>query len=287
MWWKAPSWLKLLPSQWPKQSNLPLSHLMRNICLLTTVQPKSPIIPLDRYSNFTRLKRVTVWVFRFINNCCAKKPKQCNSEFPMPLFRSLSKPRTIGSQSHKQIIAKRKFILLPLTLYCLPKVACCHYPFLDSSSILRVGGRQQNSELSYPSLHPVILHGKHSVTKFIIRTEHLRLLHAGPTLLALLSFPYRQLLQDCSITHACTICCRNSAKPRPQVLGQLAIECTTPNSVFKKVGVDYAGPFYIKYGFIRKLTIVKAYVYVFVSLIIKASWCLMLLQKYSSLEMIP
>ena len=44
----------------------------------------------------------------------------------------------------------------------------------------------------------------------------------------------------------------------------------TPGSVFEKVGVDYAGPFQIKYGFTRKPTIVKAYVCVFVSLSVKA-----------------
>ena len=54
------------------------------------------------------------------------------------------------------------------------------------------------------------------------------------------------------------------------MLGQLPIECTTPASVFEKVGVNYAGPFYIKYGLIHKPTIVKAYVCVFVSLKIKA-----------------
>ena len=35
--------------------------------------------------------------------------------------------------------------------------------------------------------------------------------------------------------------------------------------------MDYAGPFYIKYGFVRKPTIVKAYVCIFVSLSVKAT----------------
>ena len=54
------------------------------------------------------------------------------------------------------------------------------------------------------------------------------------------------------------------------MLGQLPIERTTPDSIFEGVGVDYAGPFYVKYGFVRKPTIVKAYACVFVSLTVKA-----------------
>ena len=73
-----------------------------------------------------------------------------------------------------------------------------------------------------------------------------------------------------SLTHACTVCCCNSAKLQPQILGQLPIECTTPDSVFETVGVDYTGPFYTKQGFVRKTTIVKAYACIFVSLSVKA-----------------
>jgi len=44
----------------------------------------------------------------------------------------------------------------------------------------------------------------------------------------------------------------------------------TPGPVFDKVGVDYAGPVLIKYGHVRKPTVVKAYICVFVSLTVKA-----------------
>ena len=45
------------------------------------------------------------------------------------------------------------------------------------------------------------------------------------------------------------------------MLGQLPLKHVTSGSVFEKVGVDYAGPFQIKYGFVRKSTIiVKAYI---------------------------
>ena len=53
-------------------------------------------------------------------------------------------------------------------------------------------------------------------------------------------------------------------------MGRLPTECVSPDSVFDNVGVDYAGPMYIKLGSVRKPTIVKAYVAVFVSLSVKA-----------------
>ena len=61
--------------------------------------------------------------------------------------------------------------------------------FLDESqSILRVGGRLNHSKLCYSKMHPIILHGVHPVTKLIVETEHLRLMHAaGPTLLSTIS----------------------------------------------------------------------------------------------------
>ena len=54
------------------------------------------------------------------------------------------------------------------------------------------------------------------------------------------------------------------------MLGQLPIERLAPGPVFDNVGVDYAGPIYIKYGFVRKPMIVKAYICVFVSFSVKA-----------------
>ena len=83
--------------------------------------------------------------------------------------------------------------------------------FLDTVGLLRVGGREQNSKRLYGSQHPLIMHARHPIAKFLARSEHVRLLH-----------------------------------------------------------VDYAGSVYIKLGAVRRPTIVKAYVAVFVSLSVKA-----------------
>ena len=53
-------------------------------------------------------------------------------------------------------------------------------------------------------------------------------------------------------------------------MGTLPVERVTPGQVFEDVGVDYAGPVYVKYGFVRRLVIVKTDICVCVSLSIKA-----------------
>ena len=154
----------------------------------------------------------------------------------------------------------------------LPKSGCLISlnPFLDSEGVLHVGGRESHSNLSFSRQHPIILHGKCPLTKLIIRSEHLRMLHAGPTLLSCslnrrFHIVYlRKAVR--AITHQCGICRRQTARPQPQLRGQLPLERVTPGSVFEKVKVDYAGPLKVKYGMVHKTHIVKAYVCVFVSL---------------------
>ena len=53
-------------------------------------------------------------------------------------------------------------------------------------------------------------------------------------------------------------------------MGQLHKEQTTPDTGFNNVGLDYAGPVYLKQGSIRRPAIIKSYVCVFVSLSTKA-----------------
>ena len=92
-------------------------------------------------------------------------------------------------------------------------------------------------------------------------------MHAGPALLAASLARYhivggRKVIR--SITRACITCRRYSAKPDPQMLGQFPVEHITLGPMFDKVGVDYASPVLIKYEYVRKPTIVKAYISIFV-----------------------
>ena len=124
-------------------------------------------------------------------------------------------------------------------------------------------------------MHPIILIRKHQLTRLMIQTEHLRLLHAGPTLLmSSLCRRYHIIGGKTtvrSITRASVTCHGESQKPKPQMMGQLPRERVTPDIVFQSVEVDYAGPVYVKHGHVHKPTVVKTYICVLVSLSVKAA----------------
>ena len=144
---------------------------------------KESLISEDRYSSFTRLKRITAWVLRFIRNC---RSKESQSKMLHPLSTIELKEAEcywIGviqnAHFHEEISALEKQSPLPPSS-CLKALR----PFIDTKGLLRVGGRQGMSQsISYEAQHPQILHGKHPLTHLIVQAEHSRLLHAGPTLL--------------------------------------------------------------------------------------------------------
>ena len=274
LWWEGPDWLKLPSSHWPDQSQVPESALIpeeeKEVSLVVLVQSVEPLIPFDRFSSFSHLKRVTAWIMRFIKNCRTKASSESH----------LSVLELQKAEVYWLMLAQRQHFMKEITY--IKKGRQLHksspliplHPFLDAEDLIRVGGREQNSNRAYSTQHPIILHSRHPITRLIIRSEHLRLLHAGPTLLSCsLNRRFhiiggRKIIR--SVTRACVTCRRHAAKPQSQMMGQVPTERVTPDLVFDRVGVDYAGPLQLKLGSTRKPVIVKSYVCVFVSLSVRA-----------------
>ena len=190
LWWNGPHWLQLDPLMWPEQPELSTKTIFeeeREMCHMTTTQPKQPIIPYERFSSFSHLKRVTAWIFHFVDNARALASGKSALNSPhLTVSEMITAERFWISLSQQEHFSLKIDLLevdrsLPKNSSLLP-----FRPFLDkprSVPVLRVGGRMGNSKLSYSKSQPIILHGKHPITKLIIRAEHLHLLHAGPTLL--------------------------------------------------------------------------------------------------------
>ncbi|XP_057656751.1 uncharacterized protein LOC130894154 [Diorhabda carinulata] len=98
-------------------------------------------------------------------------------------------------------------------------------PFLDSEGVLRVGGRLTKSNFNFDKKFPIILSGKHTLSKLTVQYEHIRLLHAGPQqVLASLRERYwiisaRNLIKK--TIHNCVTCFRVKPKALNYLMGDL------------------------------------------------------------------
>ena len=77
LWWEGPGWLKHPSSQWLDQSLIPEPSSVpdeeREICFASVVRPVESVVAVETFFSFTRLKRVTAWIMRFVSNCARKQ----------------------------------------------------------------------------------------------------------------------------------------------------------------------------------------------------------------------
>ena len=90
----------------------------------------------------------------------------------------------------------------------------------------------------------------------IVGSEHVRLLHTGPSLV-LASISQRFCIMNSrrvirSIIRGGVMCRRVAARLKPQLIGHLTTDRLNPGQVSDRIGVDYAGPILIKSGPIQK-----------------------------------
>ncbi|CAB4040879.1 Pro-Pol poly, partial [Paramuricea clavata] len=283
LWWTGPDWLKQNQSNWPSKFTAPPSlealqslgvtkdclqlKEKEEVTLQTTTDTAStePVIDITRYSSYIQLVRVTAWVFRVVTR------SNLFSSTPLAVS-ELSKAKTwLIKQAQAQMFPNTVKLLKKKNPLPLSDPVQSLNAFLDKDGLLRVGGRLSQSMKDYESQHPLVLHGKHYLSTLIIQSEHKRLCHAGPKLtLGSLQDTYhiisaRRVVRK--LIRECVVCKRASPKITTQLMGQLPSARVLPTFANERVSVDYAGPFTLKIGSVRKPTYRKAYVAVFVCLV--------------------
>ena len=274
-WKRGPAWLREPEDNWNKKGSfdehpIPVEEREIKKILLPVVTFDLPL--LERTSSYRRLVRVTAWVLRFANNAKKGSKKNNSSILSLP---EIGKAEQLWWRIAQETTFQREIQTLKDGKKLSPRSRILSFhPFVDKNNLLRVGGRLQRAKISFSECHPVLLPGNHRVMRLLITAEHIRLLHAGPTLVsASLSRRFhilggRRAIR--AITSSCVICRKVAAKPVPQIQGQLPADRVRTGQVFDCVGVDYAGPVLIKYGPVRKPRFTKGYVAVFVCLATKA-----------------
>ena len=99
--------------------------------------------------------------------------------------RNLNVPKSSGGKSPKGLPFREKFMAWKMGKDLSPRIRILPFhPFLDQQGLLRVSGQLQKAEVQFSECHSLLLLGSHRITELMITTEHLWLLHAGPTLVS-------------------------------------------------------------------------------------------------------
>ena len=193
------------------------------------------LIVLNNYSSLEKLCRVTEFVLRFIDSI-----KGGNIEHNLENY-SLRAEYKWVVECQKVLVSNHKFKEWKHQFQL----------FEDPRGIWRCGGRLHNANLSYETLHPILLPTTHHFTQLVVRRAHNRVFHNGikETLTELRTRYWvvkgravvKQFVRQCVI-------CRKAeggtySVPVPPPLPSFRVRRETP---FAYTGVDFAGPLYIR-----------------------------------------
>lgn len=256
LWWEGPEWLshsagcerhKSEQARLTEEDEkIVRAEQVSGVRVFTSSSDSNQIIEslLNNYSLLSRIERVLAWIVRFVFNIRSGREKrkfECLSISEIRHAHRLLILRvqeihfsdvTTSMLSKRQLRTSSKLLSLS--------------PFMDEGGLLRVGGKIQNSQLSFEKKHPIILPSDSRFTRLLFEREHRRLLHAGPQALLYsireTYWPLRGKTIARRVAHDCVTCFRNNPKPSSQIMGQLPADRVTPTRPFFVTGVDFAGP---------------------------------------------
>lgn len=200
------------------------------------------VIDSTRFSSLKKLVRVTAYVFRFID--VIKKIRQrCNSSEKVVSVEEYEHALSAWILSEQVKLSKES---------SFKKMSSSLNLFKDKLGIYRLRGRFNNSDLLYSEKFPVIVRdGRSYFTKLIVLDAHEQVMHHGvESTLCYLRSKYwlvkgRRTVKE--IIRRCVVCKRFQ--------GRVLVPPSTPDlpdfrinySIsFQAVGLDYAGPLFVK-----------------------------------------
>ncbi|GFS65291.1 integrase catalytic domain-containing protein [Trichonephila clavipes] len=240
-WWEGPSWLKQNSEYWPdgeitcepQEVNVERKKTKNaNVDLANDAPP----LLICNVSDYDKMIRVFAWILRFVNNC-RKDYNKCKEH-------ELSVAEIENSE--------KQLIRLTQTYY-LPDVESLKFvTFIDNDNILRVKSKitERNDESSF--LYPILLPDKCEFTKLLIRSIHKKNCHAGIQIMQSLIrerfWIIRARKTIKSILNECFICARFKVKSLSSGPSPLPPDRVNDCAIFEVVGIDLAGPLFLKTG---------------------------------------
>ena len=271
LWWEGPNWLKKERSAWPSSAKLEdtedVSKEERKVNVMVTNAKMDDhpsigqVVDIGRFSTLGKLLRVTAHIRRFIENLKSKK-----------LGNELKTGELDGDEiknAENEWIREAQMTLQNQAAF---EKTILQLGIILENGVLVCKGRLMNSDLEEQSKQPIILPRDHKFTQLIILDCHHRVHHCKVkgTLTELRSRFWvtrgRQVVKK--LIKPCLICKKLEGKPyETPPTAPLPDFRVTQAPPFSKVGVDFAGPLFVKKG---KGQMSKVYITLFTCCVTRA-----------------
>lgn len=197
-WWNGPSFLYRSENEWPETSQSEqvneeqiLREAVKNVpdvmhSLITTAynnfNPKvDQIIDIRRFSDVTKLIRVTAFVIKFINKLKNRTLENHKGEMEDLTTIELKDAENLWIQSvQASSFTDELSFLTRKNSKSTPPIRVPQLGlFLDDNGIIRCKGQITNASLSTSARNPILLPAKHAFTNLTIRHIHNLVKHSG------------------------------------------------------------------------------------------------------------
>ncbi|GFW46992.1 integrase catalytic domain-containing protein [Trichonephila clavipes] len=242
-----------------------------SVCVSTNCVSSILSTLLRKSNSYMKIVRIFSYVLRFSNNVNKRKLTLSGPLFATDIDQAETK--LIRMVQEQVFLAEIKSLQSKGVVSPYSKLRNLN-PFIDSDGLLRVGGWLSNSDLPYVNKHPAILPGNHNLTVQIIVHFHRKNLHTGAS--SLLHYvrekfwPLNGRSLCRKVVHECLVCFKSRPLVTSQLMGNLPRDRVVPDYPFNCSGVDFCGPFMIRYKNQRKGILHKINICVFVCFVSKA-----------------
>ncbi|CAG7824828.1 unnamed protein product [Allacma fusca] len=272
LWWEGPEFLKsgdYVFENPPNISDLELLEQRKNI---TIGHVSSDNTCLQKFSSLTKLQRVTAYCRRFAANC---KVRKCARNFSFLSSYELRYALDIWIRIvQNQLFSSEIQACSSGELISVKSRLRSFNPFVDSSGLLRVGGRLRHAKIANDRKHPIILPTSHILTTLVIQHAHANTMHGGCQLvLATIQRKFWVVNGRDAVRREirkCVRCCRFRAETAEQMMGDLPSFRVNPSRPFLKVGIDFAGPYTLRVLKGRGNRNYKGYIAIFICMVTRA-----------------